>query len=636
MFLIRFRNNKDVLIIFFKKFRRLLYSQHYYQVNLIGSKQAMLLSTLTETNSVLDAQQLGQLQQLAAQLNPIQQAWVSGYLAATSQLSGQSLVGVSEPQASQTLTIVYGSQTGNAKGLAEQLNQSAVSKGFSVELVNAADFKAQRLKKESHLIIIVSTHGEGEPPEDAEALHKFVFGKKAPDLSHLNFAILSLGDSSYEYFCQTGKDFDTQLEKLGGKRLFDRLDCDVDYEQDADTWSTGILEKLEPELKKPAQSGEAQIIPLTPRSTFSKTNPYTAKLLASQKITGRNSGKDVRHVEIDLEGSGLHYQPGDSLGVWFANDEALVDDVLALLSIDATTEVTFDEKQQSIRDVLVNNLELTQLHPGFVTSYAELSNNEALLSIAQDKAKVRDYINDRQVIDVISEHPAAIAAQDFVGSLRKVTPRLYSIASSQEEVEEEVHLTVGVVTYNAFEREHLGGASGYLGRRLEEDAEVRVYVEQNNNFRLPQDPATPVIMVGPGTGIAPFRAFLQQRDNVDAQGKNWLFFGNPHFAEDFLYQTELLDFKNRGVLTELDVAFSRDQAKKVYVQDRLLENAENLYQWLEQGAHIYICGDGNRMAKDVHNAFVQIISQQGNLNQEQAEDYLANLRSNKRYQKDVY
>lgn len=595
----------------------------------------MLLSTLTEANSVLNAQQLGQLQQLAAQLNPIQQAWVSGYLAATSQLAGQA-VAAPQPQTSNNLTVVYGSQTGNAKGVAEALNQSALTKGYSVELISAADFKVQRLKKETHLVLIVSTHGEGEPPEDAEALHKFVFGKKAPDLSGLNFAVMGLGDSSYEFFCQTGKDFDSQFEKLGGKRLFDRVDLDVDYEQQAQAWSDSVLDLLEGELKKPAEAGEAQIIPLTPRNAFSKTNPYTAKLLTSQKITGRNSGKDVRHVEIDLEDSGIHYQPGDSLGVWFSNDEQLVDDLLALLSIDGQTEITLDDSAISIRDALINRFELTQLHPGFVSTYAQLTDNEALSAIAADKAAVRDYIDERQVIDVVAEHPAQLAAADFVTALRKVTPRLYSIASSQEEVESEVHLTVGVVNYENFGRQHLGGASGFLGRRLEEDADVNVYIEQNNNFRLPEDESTPVIMIGPGTGIAPFRAFLQHRDNQGASGKNWLFFGNPHFAEDFLYQTELLDFKKRGVLTHLDVAFSRDQAKKVYVQDRLVENGEAIYQWLSEGAHIYICGDGNRMAKDVHNALLEIIGRYGNLSAEQAEEYLSDLRSNKRFQKDVY
>ena len=596
----------------------------------------MPFSPLTEHTSVLNPEQLGQLQQLAGQLNPIQQAWVSGYLAASSQMGAQ-LTPVSAPQAAVTLTVLYGSQTGNAKGVAQQFKQLAEQKGFAVQLHSAADYKPAQLKKETHLVLAVSTHGEGEPPEDAESLHKFVFGKKAPDLSGLKYAILALGDSSYEFFCQTGKDFDEQFAKLGATRLFDRVDCDVDYDADVESWSAKLVDILEPELSQPAQSQQAEVIPLNPNAQqYSKTSPYTATLLTNQKITGRDSGKDVRHIEIDLEGSELHYQPGDALGVWFSNDTAVVNELLVLLGIDGEAKVEFNGESRSASDWLVNYFELTQLHPGFVTAYAALQENAELSTLAEDKDALRTYINDRQVIDVVRQYPAPVSAQDLFGCLRKLTPRLYSIASSQAEVEEEVHLTVGVVRYDAFDQPHLGGASGFLAERLEEDGEVRVYVEPNDNFRLPADSNTPVIMIGPGTGIAPFRAFLQQRDVDGADGQNWLFFGNPHFAQDFLYQTELLDFKKRGVLNRLDVAFSRDQANKIYVQDRIRENGAELYQWLENGAHVYICGDGNRMAKDVHSALLDIIKEHGQLNEEQAQDYLDTLRSNKRYQKDVY
>jgi sulfite reductase (NADPH) flavoprotein alpha-component len=604
----------------------------------------MLFSSLTENNSVLDASQLGQLQQLAAQLNPIQQAWVSGYLAASSQManSGANISAVAAPQVSQTMTIIYGSHTGNGKGIAQQLKQTAEQQGLAVELISAGDYKVQKLKKETYAVFVVSTHGEGEAPEDAENLHKFIFGKKAPDLSGLNYAVLALGDSSYEFYCQTGKDFDEQLAKLGATRLCDRVDCDVDYEEDAQKWSSTIIDLVEPELKQQNSENQAQVIALTPKSglAYTKKNPYQATLLASQPITGRGTAKDVRHIEIDLEGSGIHYVPGDSLGVWFNNDNALVSSLLTLLNIDAQTSVTVGDtvsgKSASITELLSSHFELTQLHPGFVTTYAKLTDNPALLALAEDKAQLREYIADRQVIDVVAQYPATVAAEDFVTALRKITPRLYSIASAQAEVEDEVHLTVAVVEYNAFERDHFGGASGFLAHRVAEDETVNVYVEQNNNFRLPENTDTPVIMIGPGTGIAPFRAFLQQRDAQGADGDNWLFFGNQHFTQDFLYQIELQDLMKRGVLNELDVAFSRDQAEKVYVQDRMLERSEELYQWLENGAHLYICGDGNRMAKDVHNALIQIVQTHGKLDAEQAEEYLGTLRTNKRYQKDVY
>lgn len=605
----------------------------------------MSLSQLTENASVLNTQQLSLLQQLTAELNPIQQAWVSGYLAATSQISGaglaaQNLAPVAAPVASQTLTIIYGSQTGNSKGIATLVKQASEHKGFAVELVSAADYKVKKLTKETHVIVIVSTHGEGEPPEDAEVLHKYIFGKKAPDLSNLKFAVLSLGDSSYEFFCQTGKDFDQQFEKLGATRLFDRVDCDVDYEAPAQAWQDQVLEILEPELKSGVAEGAAEVIPLNPTGVmanqYTKANPFAASLITSQKITGRESVKDVRHVEIDLADSGIEYQPGDSLGVWFNNDPQLVADLVNLLSIDADTVVEFDGEQATIGELLTSKLELTQLHPGFVSKYAELNADEALATIAADATSIREYINDRQVIDVVRQFPAEISATDLVGCLRKITPRLYSIASAQAEVEEEVHLTVGVVEYEAFGQPHLGGASGYLSHRLEEDDTVNVYVEPNNNFRLPQDGNTPVIMIGPGTGIAPFRAFLQQRDQNEDSGDNWLFFGNPNFTQDFLYQTELQDFLKRGVLTRLDVAFSRDQASKIYVQDRIEENGDQIYKWLEKGAHLYICGDGARMAKDVHLALIKVLMKYGGMTEEQAQEYLDDLRSNKRFQKDVY
>ena len=605
----------------------------------------MSLSQLTENASVLNTQQLSLLQQLTTELNPIQQAWVSGYLAATSQLAHQvpAVAGAAPAPtavASQKLTIIYGSQTGNAKGIAQQVKQASEHKGFDVALVSAGDYKVKQLAKETHVVLIVSTHGEGEPPEDAETLHKFVFGKKAPDLSKLKFAVLSLGDSSYEFFCQTGKDFDEQSEKLGATRLFDRVDCDVDYEADSQTWQNSVLEILEPELKQSSDVPAAEVIAINPTGVmaheYTKNNPFAATLSMAQKITGRDSTKDVRHIEIDLSDSNIQYQPGDSLGVWFDNDPAVVSELLDLLMLGADEQVEFDGETATIGELLTSKLELTQLHPGFVTRYAEVTKNDALVALADDKDKVRDYIADRQVIDVVREYPSDLEADELVSALRKITPRLYSIASAQSEVEEEVHLTVGVVEYEAFGERHLGGASGYLAHRLEEDANVNVYVEPNNNFRLPQDENTPVIMIGPGTGIAPFRAFLQERDAQESSGKNWLFFGNPHFTQDFLYQTELQDFQKRGVLNQLDVAFSRDQGKKVYVQDRLLENAAQVYQWLQDGAHVYICGDGARMAKDVHQALLTIISEQGNLDAEQADEYLDELRTSKRYQKDVY
>jgi sulfite reductase (NADPH) flavoprotein alpha-component len=375
-------------------------------------------------------------------------------------------------------------------------------------------------------------------------------------------------------------------------------------------------------------------------SQYSKQNPFTAEFSLSQKITGRDSAKDVRHIEIDLGDSGLTYQVGDALGVWFENDTNLVAELVAALSLTGEEKVKLkvDGSAQvlTLTDALTTQLEITQTAPAFIEFWAKISGDKALTAIAADKNTAREYAGQHQIIEVVNAAKTEIDAQFFVEALRKITPRLYSIASAQAEVEEEVHLTVGVVSYEANGDTRTGGASGFLTERLEEGQKVRVFVEHNDNFRLPQSDDTPVIMIGPGTGVAPFRAFMQEREARDATGDNWMFFGDQTFTQDFLYQVEWQNYLKSGLLTRMDVAFSRDQAQKVYVQDRLKEQASDVFAWLERGAHLYICGDANRMAKDVHQTLNEIIQEHGKLTAEQAEDYLKSLRSSKRYQKDVY
>ncbi|MFD2167539.1 assimilatory sulfite reductase (NADPH) flavoprotein subunit [Thalassotalea euphylliae] len=595
--------------------------------------------------SALDANQLAQLQQATQSYSPLQLAWASGYLAAKSEMSpvANAVAAATQAAPASTLTILFASQTGNAKGVATQLADQAKAAGITVNLKNVADFKAKSLKSETHVLIVASTNGEGEPPDDAIEFHEFLYSKKAPKLDGLKFSVLSLGDSSYEFFCQTGKDFDTRLAELGATRVTDRVDCDVDYDEEAKAWQLSIVETLKDELTAD-NTALAPVVQLpgttAAASVYTKQNPYVAELLSSQKITGRDSAKDVRHIEIDLGESGLTYQVGDALGVYFDNDKALVEELLTALSLSGEESVTLKKGDStlelSIKQALVEELEITQTSLAFVEYWAEFSGSEALQSVVADKATLREYAANHQVVDVVKSAPQALDAQALVDNLRKITPRLYSIASSQAEVEEEVHLTVGVVSYQFDENERLGGASGFLGRRLEEGENVRVFVEHNDNFRLPTNPETPVIMIGPGTGVAPFRAFMQEREATDASGDNWMFFGDQTFTQDFLYQVEWQNYLKSGLLTRMDVAFSRDQEQKVYVQHRLKEQAEEVYAWLERGAHLYICGDANRMAKDVHQALVDIIAEQGNKSEEQAEDYLKSLRSAKRYQKDVY
>lgn len=586
--------------------------------------------------SPLSDEQQRQLNQVLSTLNTQQLAWVSGYLYGLSQSGLQSVAtsaAVAAPGGS--LTILYGSQTGNAKGVASAIQAQAKAQGLPVTLTSMADYKPKQLKKESHLLVVVSTYGEGEPPESAVDLFEQLKKGKIGKLEGLKFAVLGLGDSSYEFFCQTGKDFDDFLSKAGAERIHELASLDVDYQEAAKAWGEQAVNAVAATLSAGAATASVagSVQQAVGHSQYHKENPFPAKLSVNQKITGRDSTKDIRHIEINLEESGITYQPGDALGIWFDNDADLVGEVLALTGLNGD-EAT---PQGPLRAALTRHFELTRLHGGFITGLADISGNAALKDLAGDKAQVNALVASAQVVDVLKRFPTALSAEQLTGLLRPLTPRLYSIASAQSEVEEEVHLTVGVVRYPQEDGTvRSGGASSYLADRLPEDAEVRVFVEHNDNFRLPANPDTPVIMVGPGTGIAPFRAFMQEREAQGAEGKNWLFFGNPHFTQDFLYQVEWQRYVKSGLLSKISLAFSRDQANKIYVQDRLREAGLELYQWLEAGAHFYVCGDANHMAKDVQEALLEVISDHGHKSREEAEEYLSELRRAKRYQRDVY
>ncbi|MEH8251133.1 assimilatory sulfite reductase (NADPH) flavoprotein subunit [Aeromonas veronii] len=585
--------------------------------------------------SPLSDEQQRQLGQVLSTLNTQQLAWVSGYLYGLSQTGQQSVVASAAVAApSGSLTILYGSQTGNAKGVASAIKAQAEARGLPVTLASMADYKPKQLKKESHLLVVVSTYGEGEPPESAVDLFEQLKKGKIGKLDGLKFAVLGLGDSSYEFFCQTGKDFDNFLATAGAERIYELASLDVDYQDAAKSWSEQALNAIAATLSIGAASNVASAVQqAVGHSQYSKENPFPARLSVNQKITGRDSTKDIRHIEINLADSGLTYQPGDALGVWFDNDAELVGEVLALTGLsgdEATAHGT-------LRTALTGHFELTRLHGGFITGLADISDNAALKDLAGDKAQVNALVASAQVVDVLKRFPTALTAEQLASLLRPLTPRLYSIASAQSEVEEEVHLTVGVVRYPQEDGTvRSGAASSYLADRLIEDGEVRVFVEHNDNFRLPQNPDTPVIMVGPGTGIAPFRAFMQEREAQGDECKNWLFFGNPHFTQDFLYQVEWQRYVKSGLLSKISLAFSRDQANKIYVQDRLREAGKELYQWLEAGAHFYVCGDANKMAKDVQEALLDVIAEHGHKSREEAEEYLSELRRAKRYQRDVY
>ncbi|CAH3541878.1 NADPH-dependent assimilatory sulfite reductase flavoprotein subunit [Citrobacter freundii] len=587
----------------------------------------------------LNPEQLARLQAATTDFTPAQLAWVSGYFwGVLNQQPGSNAAALAPVAEMPGITLISASQTGNARRVAEALRDELIAAKLNVTLINAGDYKFKQIANEKLLIVVASTQGEGEPAEEAVALHKFLFSKKAPKLTDTAFAVLGLGDTSYEFFCQAGKDFDSKLAELGGERLLDRVDADVEYQAAAAQWRARLVDVLKARAPavpsvQVAASGAVNEVHTSP---YTKEAPLTASLAVNQKITGRNSEKDVRHIEIDLGDSGLRYQPGDALGVWYQNDPALVKELVELLWLKGDEPVTVEGKTLSLAEALQWHFELTVNTGNIVENYATLTRSETLLPLVGDKAQLQHYAATTPIVDMVRFSPAQLDAQALVDLLRPLTPRLYSIASSQAEVESEVHVTVGVVRYEIEGRARAGGASSFLADRVEEEGEVRVFIEHNDNFRLPSNPQTPVIMIGPGTGIAPFRAFMQQRAADGAEGKNWLFFGNPHFTEDFLYQVEWQRYVKEGVLSRIDLAWSRDQKEKVYVQDKLRQQGAELWRWINDGAHIYVCGDANRMAKDVEQALLEVIAEFGGMDIEAADEFLSELRIERRYQRDVY
>ncbi|MBK0035243.1 NADPH-dependent assimilatory sulfite reductase flavoprotein subunit [Erwinia sp. S43] len=589
----------------------------------------------------LNPDQLARLQAATGDYTPTQLAWLSGYFwGMVNQAPGAVVAAAPAPVEVPTITILSASQTGNARRLSEQLRDDLLAAKLNVNLVNAGDYKFKQIAQEKLLVVVTSTQGEGEPPEEGVALHKFLMSKKAPKMDASAFAVFGLGDTSYEFFSQAGKDFDNRLAELGATRLLDRVDADVEYAAAAEAWRKQLVEILQARVPKEAPAAAAATaagsVNEIHSSPYTKEAPLTASFAVNQKITGRDSDKDVRHIEIDLGESGLRYKPGDALGVWFENDPALVKELLELLWLKGDEPVSVHGETLPLAEALQKHYELTVNTPQIVEQYAKLSHNEALLAQITDKASLQQYAQNTPIVDMARFAPTELNAEQLTGLLRPLTPRLYSIASSQAENETEVHITVGVVRYEIEGRARAGGASSYLGDRLVEDDEIRVFIEHNDNFRLPANPETPVIMIGPGTGIAPFRAFMQQRDSEGAGGKNWLFFGNPHFTEDFLYQVEWQRYVKDGLLTNIDLAWSRDQKHKIYVQDKIRAKGAEVWSWIQEGAHIYVCGDANRMAKDVEQALLEVVAEYGGMDIETADEFLSDLRIERRYQRDVY
>ena len=562
--------------------------------------------------------------------------WLSGYAAGLAARPGARPAAAAEPAA--RLTVVFGSQTGNAKRLAEQLARQAEAAGLGVRLLRADAYPLRELATEKLLYVVISTQGDGDPPDDARGFVEHLLGKRAPALPGLKFAVLGLGDSSYPQFNATGRQIDERFAALGAQRLFARGEADLDLDTVATPWLSQALDAAREHLRTAAPL--ASVTPLRPAaavSPWSREKPFAAEVLANQRLTGRGSRKDVRHVELSLEGSGLTYLPGDALGVWPANPPALVETVLAELRLDGGTRVGLDGQDHSLHDWFERHRELTRLSRPFLQAHAARAGSAELQRLLQpeNSASLASLLATHQLVDLLQAWPAAWSAEELVAALRPLAPRLYSIASAQSAVGPEAHLTVDHVDYVAPGGRRWGAASHFIAQAGEGRA-LPVFIEANERFRLPRDSARDVIMIGPGTGVAPFRGFLQERAATGAGGRNWLLFGNPHARHDFLYQLEWQQALKSGQLHRLDLAFSRDQADKVYVQHKLREHGRELFAWIEGGAHLYVCGDASRMARDVEAALLDVIASHGGRDADGAKDYLSQLQQQGRYARDVY
>lgn len=587
-------------------------------------------------NSPFSEEQVKLLNELLPKLTIEQKFWLNGYLCAP-QATMDAMV-QEAPTAvapiTKTVTILYGSQTGNSQGLAEKYAATLKQNDVEVTISSLAKFKPNNLKKTTNLLLVVSTHGEGEPPDQAIQFYDYLHSKRAPKLDHLNYSVLALGDSSYEFFCKTGKDFDEQFEKLGAIRIAPRVDCDLDYDEPAAQWFASVQQVL---FQSTQEAVDSEQITLEGKSSYSRKNPFYAEVLENININGRGSNKVTHHVELSIEGANFNFEPGDSIGILPENDETLVNALLTALQFDAHSKVKVFEETLSLKDALKKKLEITVLSKPLLEKIRAYTVHENFIKLFEDDTSWKDYINGRDLLDLVEDFaPFTWDPQQFVSLLRKIPARLYSIASSQKANSDEVHLTIGKVSYESNGRARLGVCSGSIAERIQIGDTLPIYVHQNPNFKLPEQEDTPIIMIGAGTGIAPFRSFLEEREELGLEGKSWLFFGDQHFVTDFLYQTDWQRWLASGVLTQMDVAFSRDTDKKVYVQHKIEENAEAFYNWLEQGAVIYVCGDEKTMAADVDQTLLRIIEQQGQKTAEESKAYLNELKQQKRYQRDVY
>ncbi len=563
----------------------------------------------------------------------LQRSWLSGFLAGIETATdaarpANEAAPSAPPRASVPLLIAYATDSGNSEALAFDAKKLAARRGFAPRVADMADIDVSDAAAAGNLLVIASTWGEGDPPERAVDFYNALFADDAPSFEGVSFSVLALGDRAYVNFCETGRRIDERLAALGGHRAATRVDCDLDYEAAAGEWLDGALEALKPEVEE--VNGTVVHLAFPPSepaaSAWSKSSPFEAEITELVNLNGSRSEKATWHAELSLEGSGLVYEPGDAIGIVPENDPAEIDAVLAAARIEGDAD---------LRAALAHRFEITRLTPPVVQAYAALCGDETLREIAAGPG-LADFMAERHLADVLAEFPTDLGPEELLSLLRPLPPRLYSVASSLKATPGEAHLLVGEVRYELRDRTRRGVASSLVGLRRKVGDRLRIYPKPNRHFRLPADGDTPIVMIGPGTGVAPFRAFVQEREATGAGGRSWLFFGDRHYTHDFLYQLEWQEALKSGALTRLDVAFSRDQPEKVYVQQRMWERRAELDAWLREGACLYVCGDEKRMAKDVHATLARILMDRRGLDEETAEAELAALRRAGRYLRDVY
>ncbi len=535
------------------------------------------------------------------------------------------------------LHVIFGSRTGNSESAARLAYDYARHLGISAEIHNMHTMDPSLIKKMKNLLIAVSTHGEGDPPAVAENFYNYVHSPKADISDNVRFSILALGDSSYKDFCKTGHDFRKRLLDLGAKEISPMVECDIDYEEKARSWVRQVTESFEEVLPKSHLPGKKEFAFEINHTNTLDSNIFYAKVKELKTITHPDFHKRTMHLSLSMEKFAGDFQPGDSFGIYVRNSRLLVDKLLKFLKFDGSTTINTAQGSKLLKEALVQDFEITLITPLMIEKYASITKNKEIETLSNHQETGNKYCQTSDLLDLVTDYPGNITPQELIDLLRPLKPRLYSIANSPDVYPGEAHFTIGLIEYEQKGRSHTGVCSSLFSDRLDKGDSIAVFHEKNEKFRIPQDNSQPAIMICTSTGIAPFRGFLQKRNQLGATGENWLIFGDRHIQSDFLYRQELEKYLHSGLLTRMDTAFSRDQENKIYVQHRMQQHRNELFRWIDKKkAVVYLCGNKRTMGQSVKSALEAIISEQGNLNAEETTRYLELMKEDKRLQSDLY